>query len=238
MSTATAARLLVIEDDPDIAEMLQLNLAEDGHSVVHADRGETGLQLIDEQRVDLLVLDLMLPGIDGFEVCRRVRARAEHVAIIILSARSGESHRVSGLELGADDYLAKPFSMAELSARVRAVLRRLGAARELAATLSGVVRCGVLAADPVSREARLREQPLSLTSKEFDLLLHFMRNPGRAFKRTELLEAVWGTSYAGYEHTVNTHINRLRAKIEVRPAQPRMIVTVFGVGYKMMVAAE
>ena len=225
-------RILVIEDDPHIAEMLVLNLRAEGYAVTVERSGEDGLARLREDRSHLLVLDLMLPGIDGFEVCREVRRMAAYLPIIIVSARTTETHRVLGLEMGADDYLVKPFSLNELIARVRAVLRRMDGAEALAASLSGVIRRGPLSIDPVAREAHLDGAELVLTAREFDLLLFFARHPGRVFTRMELLDQVWGYAHDGYEHTVNSHMNRLRAKIEPDPGNPRHIVTVRGLGYK------
>ncbi len=230
--------ILVIEDDEDIARMLALTLRTEGFEVRVEHSGEGGLTFLQHERPQLLVLDLMLPGIDGLQVCRKVRERTDYLPIIILSAKSSETQRVLGLELGADDYLTKPFSTAELVARIHAVLRRMEAAEQLAATRAGVIRHGAFSLDPVAREARLGERELVLTSKEFDLLMFFARNAGRAFKRIELLNQVWGHAHDGYEHTVNSHINRLRNKIEENPAQPRCIITVWGVGYKFATPAE
>jgi len=226
--------ILVIEDDSDIGQMLALNLRAEGFVVNVETSGEAGLAWLARERPVLLLLDLMLPGMDGLNVCREVRRLHDYLPIIILSAKSTETHRVLGLELGADDYLTKPFSLAELVARVHAVLRRMDAARKLASTLSGVIRRGPLQLDPVAREARLHGRELVLTAKEFELLLFFARTPGRAYTRMELLDQVWGYSHDGYEHTVNSHINRLRAKIEADPAKPAFIVTVWGVGYKFV----
>jgi two-component system, OmpR family, response regulator len=227
-------RILVIEDDPDISRMLDLNLRNEGFAVSVEGDGESGLARLARERHDLLVLDLMLPGIDGLKVCRAVRERAEYLPIIIVSAKSAETHRVLGLELGADDYLAKPFSLPELVARVRAVLRRMEAAEQRVATLTGAIRRGALSIDPMARDVRMNGAPVALTSREFDLLLFFARNPGRVFNRMELLDQVWGYSHDGYEHTVNSHINRLRTKIETDPARPAYILTVWGVGYKFV----
>src|SRR6266545_4320310 len=210
--------VLVIEDDPDIAQMLALNLRDERHH--------------------LLILDLMLPGMDGWSVCREVRQMPDYVPIIIVSAKDKESHRVLGLELGADDYVTKPFSLPELVARVRAVLRRMDAAEQLAATRAGMIRRGGLTIDPLAGEARLRGESVTLTAREFDLLLFFARNPDRVFNWMELLDQVWGYSHDGYEHTVNSHINRLRMKIEANPARPVSILTVWGVGYKFVAAPE
>ncbi len=226
--------ILVIEDDPDIAALLALNLRSEGFAVAVAAEGEAGLQRLAKENYDLLLLDLMLPGIDGLEVCRQVRRRQDYLPIIILSAKTAEAHRVLGLELGADDYLVKPFSIPELVARVHAVLRRMEAARQLAQNLSGVIRRGALQIDPVAREVQLNGKEIVLTSREFDLLLFFARHPGRVYNRMELLGQVWGYSHDGYEHTVNSHINRLRAKIETNPAQPAYVLTVWGVGYKFV----
>lgn len=227
-------RILVIEDDADIASMLELNLRSEGFDVVLANSGEAGLQLLQTQRFDLLVLDLTLPGIDGLAVCREVRTLEDYLPIIIVSARSSEAHRIRGLDLGADDYVAKPFSTGELVARAHAVLRRMQAATQRASSLAGVVRHGDLTIDPVARTVYLAGRELVLTFKEFDLLMFFARHPGQVFRRLELLDRVWGYSHEGYEHTVNAHINRLRAKIEANPAQPGWILTVWGVGYKFV----
>lgn len=229
-----ARPLLLIEDNEDISRMIALNLEAEGFAVTRAMDGETGLAELDRARPELVVLDLMLPGIDGLQVCRSLRARPEYVPIIILSAKSTESHRVLGLELGADDYLTKPFSMPELCARVHAVLRRMDAAEQRAQQIAGVIKRGALTVDPVARAVLLDGRDVVLTSKEFDLLAHFARHPGRVFTRMQLLDQVWGYQHQGYEHTVNAHINRLRMKIEAQPAKPLWIQTVWGVGYKFI----
>jgi DNA-binding response OmpR family regulator len=185
-----------------------------------------------------LILDLMLPGVDGLEICRRARAMTRYTPIIITSARSSEMHRILGLELGADDYLAKPFSMMELVARVKALLRRVDAmARNLKMDAGSLSSAGLFI-DPLTREASLEGRLLDLTPREFDLLYFFARQPGKVFSRLELLNSVWGYNHEGYEHTVNTHINRLRAKIEADPAQPLRILTVWGRGYKFVAPGE
>jgi DNA-binding response OmpR family regulator len=227
-------RILIIEDDPDISRMLELNLRNEGFAVSVEGDGESGLARLARERHDLLVLDLMLPGVDGLHVCREVRRMPEYLPIIIVSAKSAETHRVLGLELGADDYLTKPFSLLELVARVRAVLRRMDAAGQRAAALTGVIRSGGLSIDPLARGVRLNDATVVLTAREFDLLLFFVRNPDRVFNRMELLDQVWGYSHDGYEHTVNSHINRLRTKIEADPARPKRLLTVWGVGYKFV----
>jgi two-component system, OmpR family, response regulator len=231
-------RVLVIEDDPDIGAMLALNLGAEGFDVAIETSGEGGLRWLQREEPLLLVLDLMLPGIDGLQVCRKVREREAYVPVIILSAKSSETQRVVGLELGADDYLTKPFSTAELIARIHAVLRRMKAAEALAEHRAGVIHHGLISIDPVAREVRLGDREVVLTSKEFDLLAFFARNAGRTYRRAELLDHVWGHSHDGYEHTVNSHINRLRAKIEDDPSNPGYILTVWGVGYKFATPGE
>ncbi len=228
----TRKRIHVIEDDPDIASMLGLNLRAEGFDVAIDSNGEDGLARLQRERPALLVLDLMLPGMDGLQVCRKVRESAEYIPIIILSAKSSETQRVVGLELGADDYLVKPFSMSELIARIHAVMRRMTAAEQLGKARAGMIRHGDLSIDPIAREVRLHDREITLTSKEFDLLAFFARNAGRAFRRHELLDEVWGHTHDGYEHTVNSHINRLRAKIESDPTNPLYILTVWGIGYR------
>ena len=229
---------MVVEDDPDIAQMLALNLRNEGFEVAVEPDGESGLAQLHQRKHDLLVLDLMLPGVDGWHVCREVRRMPDYLPIIIVSAKATETYRVLGLELGADDYVSKPFSLPELVARVHAVLRRMDAAEARAAALAGVIRRGALVVDPVAREAHLRGEPLTLTPREFELLLFFARHPGRVFNRMELLDQVWGYTHDGYEHTVNSHINRVRSKIEADPARPVFILTVWGVGYKFIDPGE
>jgi two-component system OmpR family response regulator len=225
-------RVLLVEDDADIAEIVALHLRDEGYAVEHATDGTEGLRLLEQHRWDALVLDLMLPGIDGLEICRRARSMERYTPIIITSARSSEVHRVLGLEIGADDYLAKPFSVLELVARVRALLRRVDALARTP-TSAGAVRVQDLAISPLEREVKLAGNVIELTPREFDLLYFLASNPGKVFSRGELLDRVWGHRHSGYEHTVNTHINRIRAKIEVDPANPRRILTVWGRGYKL-----
>ena len=225
-------RILLVEDDVHIADLLSLHLRDEGLEVVHCARGDDGLAALERGGWDALVLDLMLPGVDGLEICRRARAMTRYVPIVIISARSSEVHRILGLELGADDYLAKPFSVLELVARVRALLRRVDALAANAKLDAGTIAIAGLAIDPVARDARLHGEKLDLTPREFDLLAFFARQPGKVFSRMDLLNAVWGYQHEGYEHTVNTHINRLRAKVEADPSAPKLILTVWGKGYK------
>jgi DNA-binding response OmpR family regulator len=227
-------RILIVEDDADIADLLRLHLRDEGYEVVHAAEGDSGLRLLQAGGWDLLVLDLMLPGVDGLEICRRARAMTRYTPIVITSARSSEVHRIIGLELGADDYLAKPFSMLELVARVKALLRRVDALARDARMDGGVLQLAGLRIDPLSREAAVDGKPVDLTPREFDLLYFFARHPGKVFSRMDLLNQVWGYQHDGYEHTVNTHINRLRLKVETDPTEPRRILTVWGRGYRFV----
>ncbi|CAI8860879.1 MULTISPECIES: response regulator transcription factor [Methylococcus] len=227
-------RILVIEDDTDIGDMLGINLRDEGYAVEIARDGIGGLACLKADRFDLLVLDLMLPGIDGLEICRQVRRMPHYQPIVIISAKSTETQRVLGLELGADDYLTKPFSIPELIARIRALFRRVEAMERESQAKAGVIVRGPLTIDPVGYSVMLEGRPVALTLKEFELLLFFARHPGQAFTRLALLDRVWGYSHDGYEHTVNSHINRLRAKIERDPGRPEFIQTVWGVGYKFV----
>ena len=225
--------VLIIEDEQELARALKHQLEELSCTVQLAFRGDTGLKIAESSPFDLVLLDIMLPGLDGLEVCRRLRARRVYTPILMLTARATEVDKVLGLEMGADDYLTKPFSAAELSARVKAIFRRADALAAQAREAPQLIAFGeLLSIDPRSREVRVRGAPVTLTHKEFDLLLHFAQNPGRVYTRTQLLDAVWGYSHEGYEHAINCHINRLRAKIERDPANPEVLQTVWGVGYK------
>jgi DNA-binding response OmpR family regulator len=227
--------ILVAEDQTDIRDLIVLNLQQAGYGVQAVADGQAALASQLERASDLLVLDLMMPGLDGLEVVKALRARGRATPILMLTARSTELDRVLGLELGADDYLTKPFSMPELLARVKALLRRaeLLRAAQAPGTPQAVLRNGELEVEPGRREARVGGRTLEFTALEFELLLHFASHPGQVFSRAQLLDAVWGYSHEGYEHTVTTHINRLRAKLEQDPMQPRFILTVRGAGYKM-----
>ena len=229
----TPRRVLIVEDDAHIAELLRLHLRDEGYDVEHAADGDAGMRMLEEGGWDALVLDLMLPGIDGLEICRRARAMTRYTPIIITSARASEVHRILGLELGADDYLAKPFSMLELVARIKALLRRVEAMAQNARIDAGAIDVAGIRIDPVARTAQVDGDALELTPREFDLLHFFARHPDQVYSRMELLNQVWGHRHEGYEHTVNTHINRLRNKIERDPATPRRILTVWGRGYKL-----
>lgn len=225
-------KILIVDDEVDIAELVRLHLEDAGAHIQLSHEGKHALALAESGQFDLLVLDLSLPGMDGLEICRRVRRRNACIPILLLTARTSQADRILGLEMGADDYLGKPFNVLELVARVRALFRRVDALAAAGAPATTIVFDG-LRIDVARREAEVDGRPVTLTEKEFDLLLHFSRAPGRVYSREQLLEALWGTTYSGYDHTVNSHINRLRAKIEVDRNNPKYIKTVWGVGYKL-----
>jgi two-component system OmpR family response regulator len=226
--------VLIIEDNPSIGDLVRMHVADLGLTPVLRDRGDTGLARFREGGIDLVILDLMLPGLDGLSVCREIRSGSGYVPVLMLTAKTTELDRVLGLEMGADDYLTKPFSVAELSARVKALFRRVDAmaAAPEKSPNEAELQAHSLRMDPARRRAFIREQEVELTAREFDLLWHFASQPGHVFSRAQLLDKVWGYNHEGYEHTVNTHINRLRGKIETDPSQPEFIETVWGVGYR------
>jgi DNA-binding response OmpR family regulator len=245
------ACILVVEDTRDIANLVQLHLRDEGHEVETAFDGLSGWGMLEARRYDLVILDLMLPGMDGLELCRRLRAQkgfdSAYTPILMLTSKGTEMDRVLGLELGADDYLTKPFSIRELMARVKALFRRVeamktagGASGKIAEdclSAEGImgqekICSGELCIEIIKRRVSIDGEMVSLTAKEFDLLYQFACHPGRVYTRTQLLDGVWGLGYEGYEHTVNSHINRLRTKIEKDPAHPHYLLTVWGVGYK------
>jgi DNA-binding response OmpR family regulator len=224
-------KILVVEDDREIGDLVKLHLEDTGCDVELAHDGITGLRRAVDETYSLVILDLMLPNLDGLELCRRLRARADYTPILMLTAKSSEVDRVVGLELGADDYLTKPFSIRELLARVKALFRRMEA---LAASKddAGRIEIAGLAIDLDGRRVSVDGRSVDLTAKEFDLLVQLARHPGRVYTRAQLLDQVWGYGHDSYQHTVNSHINRLRAKIETDPSQPRYVLTVWGVGYR------
>ena len=230
-------RALIIEDSREIADLLRLHLRDVGCEADVAADGKRGLALAARGRYDLVVLDLMLPEMDGLAVCREIRTLPGYVPILMLTAKSSEIDRVLGLEMGADDYLTKPFSVRELQARVKALFRRVEA---LSSRASGAgdggadetIERGALRIETGKRRVSVGGSEVALTAREFDLLVHFARRPGQVFNRAQLLDQVWGYNHEGYEHTVNSHINRLRAKIEPDPSKPEYILTVWGVGYR------
>jgi DNA-binding response OmpR family regulator len=226
-------RILVIEDNKDLAHLLEIHLRDLSYEVDVAFDGDKGIAMAEAGNYNLIILDLMLPGLDGLEICRRLRTRPSYTPILMLTAKSSELDRVLGLEMGADDYVTKPFSIRELMARVKAIFRRIDQVKaNQEAGDQAIIHAGDLTIDLEKRTVRLQGEPIDFTAKEFDLLLHFAKHPGRVYTRSQLLDEVWGYGHDGYEHTVNSHINRLRAKIEENPAQPRYILTVWGVGYK------
>lgn len=236
-------QILVVEDQKDIADLIAMHLRDLGHQVECVYDGQQGYAAASSGRYDLVVLDVMLPVRDGLDVVRALRMDRIETPVLMLTARSSEIDRVLGLELGADDYLTKPFSIPELQARVKAILRRIdrkppASAAPSPASVDERLSFGELQIDTASREVQVAGRPVALTAREFDLLLHFAKNPGRAFTRMQLLDAVWGTTFEGYEHNVNTHINRLRSKIEIDPANPRFVLTVRGVGYRFTDARQ
>ena len=229
------ARVLVVEDDPAILESVAYNLEREGHEVVKAADGVAGLELSREVEPDLIVLDLMLPRMSGLDVCRVVREERA-VPIVVLTARDSEADTVSGLNLGADDYITKPFSMAELLARVGAVLRRDGLSREAGggAATGPVVRGGGIELLVTAHEVRHDGVPVTLRPKEFELLEYLMRHPGHALPRDTILERVWGYEFGGGTRTVDVHMRWLREKLERDPSSPQHLLTVRGVGYKFV----
>jgi len=230
---APAISLLVVEDDENISTALAEYFSRAGYSVTTASDGVAGVEAAVNTRPDVVVLDLMLPKMDGLSVCKEVRQKNPLMPIIMLTAKDDVVDKVLGLEMGADDYITKPFSLREVEARIKSVLRR---ARAAAAASDGrdetpIVR-GQLRVDPVRREVTIADKHVDLTPKEFDLLRLFAANPGRVFPRKYLLEKIWDYSYEGYDRTIDSHINRLRAKIEENPENPQLVLTVWGIGYK------
>jgi len=227
-------KILIVEDDAEIAALLELHISDRGIQVTRVDNGKDGLEAALRDDFSLIILDLMLPLMDGMEVCKRIRAQDKAVPILMLTARSEEIDKILGLELGADDYLTKPFSIRELLARINALLRRSSLVSASADEPDEILTFGSLQVDMQRRRALLRDAVLDLTAKEWDLLVLFARNPGRTYSRQELLDLVWGYQYDGYSHTVNSHINRLRSKIEVDPARPEYVLTKRGLGYRFV----
>jgi len=229
----TERKVLVVEDENDIAELVALHLRDLDCDVTIAGDGHGGMRHAFARNWDLVILDLRLPGPDGLTICRALRRESRYVPILMLTSKSSELDRVLGLELGADDYVTKPFSVSELMARVKAIFRRVESVEKRFPGGSEALSIGPLKIDTSGRQVMVNDRPMPLTAREFDLLLHFARHPGRVFSRAQLLDSVWGYGHDGYEHTVNSHINRLRSKIEPDPARPEVIVTVWGVGYKL-----
>ncbi len=231
MTETKEKRILLIEDDLDISRLVKMHLEDERYRVEVTHNGRDGLDKALKGNFDLIILDLMLPDMDGLDICTTLRSASRYEPILMLTAKSSEVDRVLGLEIGADDYMSKPFSTRELVARVKAILRRVDVMRSAGEGQSDFLSVGDLVIDKMKRKVTVKAQPVNLTAREFDLLTHFASQPGRVYTRAQLLDQVWGYGYDGYEHTVNSHINRLRGKIEDDPARPRYILTVWGVGY-------
>ena len=227
-------KVIIIEDNRDISELVTLHLSDLGIQVDAFYDGIKGWNSINNKQYDLIILDIMLPGMDGLEICKKIRQTSKaYTPILMLTSRSSEMDRVLGLESGADDYLTKPFSLMEMVARVKALIRRHDAMLSKPANTEKL-NFTDLSINTQTREVLKQQQQLELTAKEFDLLLYFARHPGQVFDRMQLLDKVWGYGHEGYEHTVNSHINRLRGKLETDPRTPRFIKTVWGVGYQFI----
>ncbi len=229
-------RVLVVEDDESIIDLLSIHLKDMGFDVVPEDHGKLGLGLAQNEDFDLIILDIMLPGMDGMEICKRIRMEDRLTPIMMLTSRAEELDKVLGLELGADEYITKPFSIREFIARVKAIFRRMevDAESSLPKDAATSIKIETLDIDSEKRRASVDGQSIELTAKEFDLLYLFASHPGKAYSRQQLLDLIWGYQFSGYEHTVNSHINRLRAKIEQDPANPHYIQTVWSVGYRFI----
>lgn len=226
------ASVLVVEDELELGRLLKLNLTPLGFHVDIAPDLRSARRALRARERALVILDLTLPDGDGLDLCRELRQRQDYTPILILTARSDETDRVVGLELGADDYLVKPFAIRELTARVKAILRRVEFARRMQAEPGRRLVIDDLVVDPMSRRVTIGGKSVDLTATEFNLLLQLASNPGRVYTRAQLLDLVWGDSFGAQEHTVNAHVNRLRAKIEPDPGEPRYVHTVWGVGYR------
>ncbi len=227
-------KILLIEDDPDIAALLDIHIGDLGVELESVGDGREGLRKALDNEYEMVILDVMLPGMDGLEICRNIREKKKTMPILMLTAKSEELDKVLGLELGADDYMTKPFSIRELLARIKSIRRRISSIKQdqYPNKQPSVVEHGGLIIDLDKRKVQVDGQRVECTAKEFELLTLFALNPGKAYSREELLNLVWGYQFGGYEHTVNSHINRLRSKIERDPANPIYIKTVWGVGYK------
>jgi len=232
-------RILIIEDNLDIANLVSMHLKDNSYQVEIANNGQSGLELALSCSFQLIILDLMLPKLDGLQICRELRGQHINTPILMLTAKSSELDRVLGLEIGADDYLTKPFSIQELLARVKAMFRRIECYQQQQDNNTNKnISIGDIYLDADTRIVKQKDRTVDLTAKEFDLLWYFASNPGRVYSRSQLLDQVWGYGHDGYEHTVNSHINRLRSKIENDPANPEFILTVWGVGYKFSTETE
>ena len=222
----------IIEDDPNIRKLIKIVLSELNVPISEYDNGWKGLDALSQKKFSILILDLMLPGVNGLEICRKIRQSDKQMPILMLTSKSEEDDKIAGLEIGADDYLTKPFSNRELLARVKALLRRSELKSNTDRKENRLISIGTLSLDLNNRILTKNGIEINLTAKEFDLIQLFMSNPGRTFSRMDVLERVWGEQFEGLEHTVNSNINRLRNKIEEEPSQPKYIITMWGLGYK------
>ncbi len=224
--------ILIIEDDESIVELVDIHLKDIHCTTTKAYKGYDGLHFARNNKYDLIILDIMLPDIDGIEICKQLRTDKNFTPVLMLTARSEEIDKIIGLETGADDYLTKPFSIREFIARVKAIIRRTEIGINIKNISEEIISCSQLTIDPQKRKVTLSAHKIELTPKEFDLLYLFMSNPGKSYSRENLLNLVWGYEFSGYEHTVNSHINRLRTKIENDLSNPKYILTTWGVGYR------
>lgn len=225
-------KILVIEDDHNINQLLLLHLQDAGYEVTVCDHGKRGYEKANSEDFNLIVLDVMLPEMDGITICQRLRSAEVFTPILMLTAKSEEIDKVVGLESGADDYLTKPFKIREFLARVKAILRRQELSQQAISKEKTRIKHGQIEIDLQKRKVLFDQRRIDLTPKEFDLLYLMAKNPGRSYSRSELLELIWGYDFSGYEHTVNAHINRLRSKIELDANTPVYILTTWGVGYR------
>lgn len=223
--------ILIVEDDREISNLLTIHLKDQGFNITKTLNGNQALKMAQAKEHDMILLDIMLPGLDGMEICRELRKQNINTPILMLTSRSDEIDKVLGLEMGADDYITKPFSVRELISRIKALFRRMEGYNSTE-DQSGIFHYGDLIIDGVNHKVILDGQRIELTPKEFNLLFLMAKHPGRSYSREKLLELVWGYQFSGYEHTVNSHINRLRGKIEKNISDPKYILTTWGLGYR------
>lgn len=226
------SKILIIEDDRDIADLIAIHMIDNGHEALKVNDGREGLLKALEDEYDLIILDLKLPGMDGLEICKKLRQEKIETPIIMLTSKSEEIDKVVGLEIGADDYMTKPFSIRELVARVKSVLRRGNRGTEVTISSDRIIEFDNFYVDISKRIVKAHNNQVELSPKEFDMLVLLASNPGKTYSRLDLLNQVWGVDFEGFEHTVNSHINRLRSKIETNMNEPEFILTTWGVGYK------
>lgn len=231
-NSMTSLPILIVEDDCDLSELIKIHLIDNDYQIEKVKSGKDALHKILHNNYSLVILDIMLPEMNGYEVCKQIRAHNIQVPVLMLTAKAEEDDKIMGFNYGADDYLTKPFSIKELTVRVSALLRRAAISEQQKSSTNSKLDFGKLKIYPNKRTVEFNQKIIDLTSKEFELLLLFANNPGRVYSRQKLLDIIWGYQYNGYNHTVNSHINRLRNKIEENPANPKYISTVWGVGYK------